>query len=298
MVVKRRGPLATRSDLGFPVAGGGRALQREDLPVLAHPAQRVPAERPQPAGVARRRGELGRDQHPCRQRLAQGLDPRRLVDRRPDDREVEPVGGADIAIEHLADMQSEVDRGNRLAGPSPFPIQPIDRMHRLDRGVERFAAALPRPGRADRKGGEHAVAEEFQHLPAATAQRRGQGLEDVVEQCHHGEARRGVGDRREAAEVGIPEDRVNAVERTARHRALMHAPAGIGAEIGREQTGGNAMAGIGHHGQRHRRQYRLQQRQIVLGKARPSGRSRTSSRCRCRATGRRRRSRTALRNSR
>ena len=53
--------------------------------------------------VARRGGELGRDENPVAQWLAQGLDTRYLVDRRSDDCEVEAIHRANIAIKHLAE---------------------------------------------------------------------------------------------------------------------------------------------------------------------------------------------------
>ncbi len=92
-------------------------IERVDFSWVAHPAQRVVAERLEAAAVADHCGQLGRDEHPAAQGLTQGLDARDLVDRRADDGEVEAVDGADIAIEHLAEMEREVDGGNRLAGP-------------------------------------------------------------------------------------------------------------------------------------------------------------------------------------
>ena len=72
-------------------------------------------ERFKPDSVAGRGGELGRDENPAAERLAQRLDARNLVDRRSDDREVEAIDGADIAIEHLAEVEREIDDGNRLS---------------------------------------------------------------------------------------------------------------------------------------------------------------------------------------
>ena len=68
------------------------------------------------ADVAHHRGQLGRDEHLAAQGLAQGFDARDFVDRRPDHREVEAVDGADVAVEHLPQMEREVHRGNWLAG--------------------------------------------------------------------------------------------------------------------------------------------------------------------------------------
>ena len=43
------------------------------------------------------------------ERLAELLDPRHLVDGGADDREIQPVRRADIAVKHFADMQREID---------------------------------------------------------------------------------------------------------------------------------------------------------------------------------------------
>jgi hypothetical protein len=46
------------------------------------------------ARVADRGGKIRGDQHAAAQRLAQALDARHLIDRRPDHREIEAVDGA------------------------------------------------------------------------------------------------------------------------------------------------------------------------------------------------------------
>ena len=127
------------------------------------------AERFETAAVADHRGKLGGEEHPTPQGLAQGLDARGFVDRRPDYREVEAVDGADIAIEYLAEVEREIDRRNWLAGLLPRGIEPIETGHRVGCGIEGLAAGrIPR--RIDeRKRREHAVAEKFQHLTTARA---------------------------------------------------------------------------------------------------------------------------------
>jgi hypothetical protein len=76
-------------------------------------------------------GELGRDENPAAQRLAQGLDPRYLVDRWSDDREVEAIHCTNIAIEHLAEMEREIDRGNRLPLPRSIHVKSVEAAHRF-----------------------------------------------------------------------------------------------------------------------------------------------------------------------
>ena len=73
-------------------------------------------ERLEPVAITDRGGKLGRDKDSVSQRLAQSLDAGDFVDSRPDDREVEAIGGADIAVQYLSDVEREVDFRNRLAG--------------------------------------------------------------------------------------------------------------------------------------------------------------------------------------
>ena len=84
-----------------------------------------------------------------------------------------------------------------------------------------------------------------------------------------------VGDRGEAADIGVPQHGADAFDRAALDRSGMNAPSGIAAEIGLEQAGGDRVAGMRHHRERHGRQDGLQQRKVVLAKApRPVGRER------------------------
>ena len=78
-------------------------------------------------------------------------------------------------------MEREIDGGDRDAGRRARRIQHFELLHRLGRGVERAPACLIPIRFFEGEGGEHAVADELEHLPAARAQRRGQNLEDVIE---------------------------------------------------------------------------------------------------------------------
>src|SRR5258706_2066114 len=130
--------------------------QREDLARVAHAAQDVAPERLE-AGAATlgRRGEGGRDEDLAIEGLAQRLDARHLVDGGADDGEVDAVGGADIAVEHLAEMEREIDGGDRLAGGRARSGERVERLHRLGGGIEGGAAG-PDPVRPlPSEGGEH-----------------------------------------------------------------------------------------------------------------------------------------------
>jgi hypothetical protein len=103
--------------------------QSENFFRLAHSAEEVRTERLKLDSVAGRGGELGRDENPAAQWLAQGLDPRDLVDRRADDREVEAIHRANIAIEHLAEVEREIDRGNRFPHPRSIRVKSVEAAH-------------------------------------------------------------------------------------------------------------------------------------------------------------------------
>src|SRR5262245_41073759 len=68
-------------------------IEREGLLRVADAAQRIAADRDQArAGIAERHGKRRGAQHGLIDRAAHRRDPAGLVDRRPDDREVETLG--------------------------------------------------------------------------------------------------------------------------------------------------------------------------------------------------------------
>ena len=70
---------------------------------LFQAAQLVPAERGQAAAIGV--GEIVADHQWQIERFGDALDPANQIDRRADDGEIEPVGGADIAIDCGADVK-------------------------------------------------------------------------------------------------------------------------------------------------------------------------------------------------
>jgi hypothetical protein len=76
---------------------------------------------------ARRQARPRRDS--TTERLAQCLDPRHLVDRGPDDREVEAIDGTNIAVEHLAEMEREINRGGRLSRLDSRLVEAVETAH-------------------------------------------------------------------------------------------------------------------------------------------------------------------------
>ena len=82
------------------------------------------------------------------------------------DDEVEPVGCADIAVKHVADMQREVDRHRCETGLRARRIEIGKRLHRSRRGIERRPAGLRPIGFRKRQRRQHAIAEELQNFAA------------------------------------------------------------------------------------------------------------------------------------
>src|SRR5947208_2573162 len=117
-------------------------IERENFPHIAYAAQAVMAEGFESGVLADCRAQFRGNQNLSTQGFAQDLDARGFVDRRSDNREVEAVDGADIAVEHLTQMKCQVGRGGRLAYRTPCAIQSIDFAHRLGRGVERQSTGL------------------------------------------------------------------------------------------------------------------------------------------------------------
>src|SRR5215472_14940424 len=167
------------------------------------------AERLQPCSVSDRSGERGGNKDIATQRLAQCLYPRDLVDRGTDNRKVEAINSANIAIKHFAKMEREIDGGNRLARLCSISVKPVEVVHCFGSGVEGpatgFIACCIEKGKAR----EHSVAEELQHLSAMWTQRGRQRLEYIVEHFNKHWPRRRIGQRSEAADIGIPQDGLN-----------------------------------------------------------------------------------------
>ena len=100
-------------------------------------------------------------------RLAEHLG--RILDA-PHQIEIEPVGGADIAVMDRADMQRDDDVERRLAANRWVIGKAGDGGDRLARcGDGGFRDHCNRVGPADRKDGEQAIADEFEDFAAMPA---------------------------------------------------------------------------------------------------------------------------------
>ena len=106
--------------------------------------------------------------------------------------------------------------------------------NRAQRSVAGFARLL-----ADREDREHAVADEFQHLAAKGVDGAADAVEPAAERGDDGGGRLGLGQRGEAAQIGIEQHRPNGLADFAPQRPRQHArgaaPAEIGFERGRQR---------------------------------------------------------------
>src|SRR5215471_9828916 len=110
-------------------------LQSVDRAGLANAAQPMMAEKLESLEAADRFGKLGGHQHIATQWLAQGFDACRLIDGRSDYSEIEAIGCADITVQHLSNVQSEIDMRGRLTQAIAF----LHCSDGLPCGIERFA---------------------------------------------------------------------------------------------------------------------------------------------------------------
>ena len=94
----------------------------------------------------------------------------------------------------------------------------------------------PLVGRGDGQHRQHAVAHEFQDLAAGAGDGAAHDGEIVVEQGNDRVARQAVGGAREAAQVAIPQHRLDGLAVAALDLARQDALAGGAADIGVEQV--------------------------------------------------------------
>src|SRR5215207_10310668 len=139
-----RGAVSDQEEVAGNLLPTPHPIEREQLLRPGDAAQCVPAHRHEPRAflAVHRADERRGEQHVPLHRTAHRGDPCRLVHRRPDHREVEPVRAADVAVEHLADVQPEVDAGDRQPSRGPARVQrhdplPHERLRR-ERGPARL----------------------------------------------------------------------------------------------------------------------------------------------------------------
>src|SRR5579871_5884922 len=118
-------------------------------------------------------GEGRGEQERLIDRAAHGGDAAYLVDRGADDSEVEPLLAADIAVEDLADMETQIHLGDGQPGFAAARIEGSDAGAGRGGGRQgRSAGAMALGRREDR---EHAIAHELQDIARMLMDRRDDG---------------------------------------------------------------------------------------------------------------------------
>src|SRR3954468_6810757 len=97
-----------------------------------------------PVLLERSRREGRRDQDIPFNRPTQARDPACLIHRRPDHREIKPIRAADVAVEHVANMQAQVDARGWQSLSSPTLAQGSHPLARSLLGIKSAAAGLAR----------------------------------------------------------------------------------------------------------------------------------------------------------
>jgi hypothetical protein len=150
--------------------------QRQHLHRLGHTPQNATACRGKPPiSKARRKGrrEKAFDAGGFRGFHAAG----RHVDGLADDREVEPVGGTDIAVQHPSVVETKRVPQRRLPHARPQIVQygetPADRQDACQRGRRRVA-------RQKWKECQHRIADELQYMAAMFSDRSDKTVEAVA----------------------------------------------------------------------------------------------------------------------
>ena len=224
----RAGTPAVRQEFRNPKIGCGSSMSFSGVT-----AERLDFALRQQGG--QRRGQ----QTTAVERAAQLLQPRGMVDRRADHREVEPLAGADVAEHDLADDAApgrSAPRARPRRGAHDGSAPAIMRRPPPRRSVARAAVAGRSAGEAIGKIASMPSPMNFRISPPALGDGAAHDGEIVVEQGDDGVARQAVGGAGEAAQVAVPDHRLDGLAVAALDLARQDALAGGAADIGVEQV--------------------------------------------------------------
>src|SRR5262249_18437204 len=135
----RRGRAGTASATALDEVG----VECEKLACVADPTECETADRDEAGALARARcrDEVRRHQHAAIDRAAHRRNPARLVHRRPDHCEVQTIVAADVAVEDVADVEAQVDRGDGSSLGGAPDVQRRDPGSKPRLGLERPPAS-------------------------------------------------------------------------------------------------------------------------------------------------------------
>jgi len=153
-----------------------------------------------------RRSQFCTNDDPLAQYLGRVLNAAHQIDCGADDREIEPIGSADIAVMDRADMQGYDNIERRLALHLGVARKTGDRgdriMGRSDGGSSDRRDGV---GLGDRKDREKTIPDKFEDLAAMPADFRGLRLEQRVEDRDHPLTGQPVGALGKTAQIGRPQ---------------------------------------------------------------------------------------------
>src|SRR3954447_9098211 len=169
-------------------------LEREQLARPLDALERVAPDRHEAGALGLARGVRERrgDEPALLDGAAERRDAARLVHGRPDDGEVEPLPAADIAVEDLPDVETEIGIGDGELARRAVLVQSGKTCAHQGLGVKRRPAGLA--GLAGREDRERAVADELQDVTAGLVHGGDDRLRIVVEEGDDLAGRRGLGD--------------------------------------------------------------------------------------------------------
>src|SRR3954469_8497030 len=198
-----------------------------------------------PVLLERSRREGRRDQEIPFNQPNQARDPAGLIHRRPDHRKIKPIRAADVAVEHVANMQAQVEACDRQPLAPPTFTQGAYPLTRSRFGIESAPTGVARSiGHEDR---QDAIADQLEYLASGIVDGRDHRLSIVVEERNDLFRSCRVGDAREVTKIAEPDDGPDAVGHAPGDAAFQNTLAGVPAEGGLDQGCGNAGEGGASH---------------------------------------------------
>ena len=201
------------------------------------------------------------------ERLAKLFHPNHFIDRWSNDGEVQPISRANVAVQHLADVQRDINIGKGQACSVTLQVARLQVGRRLNSCVESAAASSLLVGLIERYRRQHRVADEFEHMTSTRPQRGCQNLKNIVQHMNDFRSRRHVADPRETAQISVPKHRVKAVDRSALDGARVHPGTCVMSKVNPEEPQCDVVARVSFHRERQPRKRGTQQLDFRLVEA-------------------------------
>ncbi len=166
----------------------------------------------------------------------------------PIDGEIQAILAADIAVEYIPDVKTQIDRRNGSLLGASAGIQELEAL--LQTRLSAQGATTGVSGIVRLEDRQYAVTDQLQHVAAGLVDRRDDRIRVVVEQRDDLIGRRRIGDGGVVAQVREPQDRADAIGNAARDTSAENALSGIVAEIDLHQRSGDPCQGRAFDGKR------------------------------------------------